>query len=313
VGDALAARLRRTGAGAFVGALRAVPRAGGGRQRAGVLSDDAGAVLPSLAPPGLPQVAKAADRDDAEEPLAPAGGALAARRAGERQVPADPARPAAAGARSGAADRAVHRQDLLRARRGAEAARRSHHRAGAARAALSALAARPGARARRVRSRRRAGVGAGRAGQHGREELHLRAAARAGRASAGARGDAGGERVAGDRIAQGARDRAGRHREPGLCAHRPIGIERDMASVELRVPALGESISEALIAKWLKRVGETIAVDEPVVDLETDKVSVSINAPSAGVLAEQRFAEGATVKVGDVVGAISSEPEVQPK
>src|SRR5581483_7122383 len=74
-----------------------------------------------------------------------------------------------------------------------------------------------------------------------------------------------------------------------------------------------ESISEALIAKWLKRVGETIAVDEPVVDLETDKVSVSINAPSAGVLAEQRFAEGATVKVGDVVGAISSEPEVQPK
>ena len=74
--------------------------------------------------------------------------------------------------------------------------------------------------------------------------------------------------------------------------------------MDLVVPALGESISEAVIAKWLKKVGETTAQDEPVVDLETDKVSVQLPAPAGGVLVEQRFAEGATVKVGDVIGRI---------
>ena len=74
---------------------------------------------------------------------------------------------------------------------------------------------------------------------------------------------------------------------------------------DLVIPKLGESISEAVIAKWLKKVGETIAVDEPVVDLETDKVSVALPAPAAGVLAEQRFAAGDTVKVGEVIGVIA--------
>src|SRR5438874_3116805 len=74
---------------------------------------------------------------------------------------------------------------------------------------------------------------------------------------------------------------------------------------DLVVPKLGESISEAVISKWLKQVGEAIAVDEPVVDLETDKVSVALPAPAAGVLAEQRFAEGDTVKVGEVIGVIT--------
>src|SRR5262249_59147761 len=73
---------------------------------------------------------------------------------------------------------------------------------------------------------------------------------------------------------------------------------------DLVVPALGESISEAIIAKWLKKVGETAAQDEPVVELETDKVSVQLPAPAAGVVTEQRFAEGATVRVGDVIGQI---------
>jgi 2-oxoglutarate dehydrogenase E2 component (dihydrolipoamide succinyltransferase) len=81
-------------------------------------------------------------------------------------------------------------------------------------------------------------------------------------------------------------------------------------ATELKVPSLGESISEAVIAKWLKQVGEPIAADEPIVDLETDKVSVQLPAPSAGVLAEQRFAAGATVRVGDVIGAIEAGPEV---
>src|SRR5258707_14982690 len=78
-----------------------------------------------------------------------------------------------------------------------------------------------------------------------------------------------------------------------------------MAS-NLVVPKLGESIAEAVIAKWLKQVGEPTAADEPVVDLETDKVSVSLPAPAAGVLAEQRFAAGTTVRVGDVIGTIEA-------
>src|SRR5215813_3888994 len=73
---------------------------------------------------------------------------------------------------------------------------------------------------------------------------------------------------------------------------------------DLVVPALGESISEAVIAKWLKKVGESAAQDEPVVELETDKVSVQLPAPAPGVITEQRFAEGATVRVGDVIGQI---------
>jgi len=81
-------------------------------------------------------------------------------------------------------------------------------------------------------------------------------------------------------------------------------------ATELKVPTLGESISEAVIAKWLKQVGEPIAADEPIVDLETDKVSVQLPAPSAGVLAEQRFAAGATVRVGDVIGAIEAGPDI---
>ena len=81
-------------------------------------------------------------------------------------------------------------------------------------------------------------------------------------------------------------------------------------ATDLRVPALGESITEAIISRWLKKVGETTAADEPVVDLETDKVSVQLPAPAAGVLVEQKFAEGATVKVGDIIGSIDAKGAV---
>src|SRR4051812_35608861 len=81
-----------------------------------------------------------------------------------------------------------------------------------------------------------------------------------------------------------------------------------MAAIKLVVPTLGESITEAVVSKWLKNVGDSFAVDEPLVDLETDKVSVSVNAPSAGVLTEQAHAAGATVKIGDVLGAITPGP-----
>ncbi len=78
-----------------------------------------------------------------------------------------------------------------------------------------------------------------------------------------------------------------------------------MAKAEkLVVPELGESISEAVVGKWLVSVGDTVAADEPVVDLETDKITMQIPAPVAGALTEQNFSEGDTVQVGDIVGAI---------
>jgi 2-oxoglutarate dehydrogenase E2 component (dihydrolipoamide succinyltransferase) len=75
---------------------------------------------------------------------------------------------------------------------------------------------------------------------------------------------------------------------------------------DLVVPELGESITEAVIGRWLKSVGDTVEADEPVVDLETDKITVQLPAPASGVLAEQGFEEGATVRVGDVVGQIDA-------
>ena len=75
---------------------------------------------------------------------------------------------------------------------------------------------------------------------------------------------------------------------------------------DLVVPALGESITEAVISRWHKKIGEAVEADEPVVALETDKITVDLPAPAAGALTEQRFAEGDTVKVGDVVGTIGA-------
>lgn len=75
---------------------------------------------------------------------------------------------------------------------------------------------------------------------------------------------------------------------------------------DLVVPPLGESISEAVVARWLKQVGEAVAVDEPIAELETDKITVQLPSPVAGALAEQRAQTGATVKVGEVIGAVDA-------
>ncbi len=75
-------------------------------------------------------------------------------------------------------------------------------------------------------------------------------------------------------------------------------------SSNIVVPALGESITEATVAKWMKQQGESIAADEALVELETDKVTLEVFAPSAGVLSEIRVAEGQTVEVGAVLGVI---------
>jgi 2-oxoglutarate dehydrogenase E2 component (dihydrolipoamide succinyltransferase) len=82
---------------------------------------------------------------------------------------------------------------------------------------------------------------------------------------------------------------------------------------DLVVPALGESITEAVISRWHKKIGDRVEADEPVVALETDKITVELPAPAAGALTEQRFAEGDTVKVGDVVGTIGAGGEAAAK
>jgi 2-oxoglutarate dehydrogenase E2 component (dihydrolipoamide succinyltransferase) len=76
-------------------------------------------------------------------------------------------------------------------------------------------------------------------------------------------------------------------------------------TIEIKVPTLGESVTEATVAKWLKQPGEAIERDEPVVELETDKVTLEVPAPAAGTLGEIRAGEGTNVPVGAVLGLIA--------
>ncbi len=78
-------------------------------------------------------------------------------------------------------------------------------------------------------------------------------------------------------------------------------------ATEIRVPTLGESVTEATIGKWFKKVGDAIAIDEPLVELETDKVTVEVPAAAAGVLAEITAKEGDTVEVNALLGQISTD------
>jgi len=75
-------------------------------------------------------------------------------------------------------------------------------------------------------------------------------------------------------------------------------------TAEIRVPTLGESVTEATVGRWLKKVGDNVSIDEPLVELETDKVSVEVPAPSAGVISSIDADEGVTVEVGALLGAI---------
>lgn len=77
-------------------------------------------------------------------------------------------------------------------------------------------------------------------------------------------------------------------------------------STEIKVPTLGESVTEATVAKWFKQVGEDVAQDEPIVELETDKVTVEVRAESAGTLGEIIAEEGAEVEVGALLGTIGA-------
>ena len=76
-------------------------------------------------------------------------------------------------------------------------------------------------------------------------------------------------------------------------------------STDIRVPTLGESVTEATIGRWFKKAGDAVAVDEPLVELETDKVTVEVPSPAAGVLGEIKAKNGETVAVGAVLGSIN--------
>src|SRR5512134_94986 len=76
-------------------------------------------------------------------------------------------------------------------------------------------------------------------------------------------------------------------------------------AIEIKVPALGESVSEATVAKWFKAAGDAVALDEPLVELETDKVTLEVNAPAGGILAEIVAAAGTDVAVGALLGTLN--------
>src|SRR3981081_750124 len=76
---------------------------------------------------------------------------------------------------------------------------------------------------------------------------------------------------------------------------------------EIRVPTLGESVTEATIGKWFKQAGDAVMLDEPLVELETDKVTVEGPAPAAGVLTEVAAKGGETVPVGALLGQIKEQ------
>jgi 2-oxoglutarate dehydrogenase E2 component (dihydrolipoamide succinyltransferase) len=89
-------------------------------------------------------------------------------------------------------------------------------------------------------------------------------------------------------------------------------------ATEIRVPALGESVTEATIGKWFKKAGEQVLADEPIVELETDKVTLEVNAPASGILAEIIAKDGETVGAGALLGqigdgAIAASPKTEAK
>ena len=75
---------------------------------------------------------------------------------------------------------------------------------------------------------------------------------------------------------------------------------------KITVPTLGESVTEATVSKWLKSQGEEVTADEPLVELETDKVNIEVPSPTSGVLGTITVKEGETVNVGSLLGTINS-------
>ena len=89
-------------------------------------------------------------------------------------------------------------------------------------------------------------------------------------------------------------------------------------ATEIRVPALGELVTEATVGRWFKKAGEPVNADEPIVELETDKVTLEVNAPASGILSEIAAQDGETVSAGALLGQIgdaasAAPPRAEPK
>ena len=84
-------------------------------------------------------------------------------------------------------------------------------------------------------------------------------------------------------------------------------------SEEIVVPVLGESITEATVSKWLKKSGDSVKADEPIVELETDKVNLEVPSPVSGVLSNIKTKEGETVKVGALLGVVTGGENAETK
>ena len=84
-------------------------------------------------------------------------------------------------------------------------------------------------------------------------------------------------------------------------------------TIEIKVPALGESVTEATVGQWFKKPGEAVNADEPLCELETDKVTVEVPAPAAGVLSDIKVPQGTTVAVGTVLGSINESVRAAPQ
>src|SRR5262245_60845777 len=100
--------------------------------------------------------------------------------------------------------------------------------------------------------------------------------------------------------------RISRSRPIWSTARSPSAEGTSMAAVEIKVPTLGESVTEATVAKWFKHEGDAVAVDEALCELETDKVTVEVNATAAGAIGKIVAAEGETVQVGAVLCVIEA-------
>ena len=82
-------------------------------------------------------------------------------------------------------------------------------------------------------------------------------------------------------------------------------------SEKILVPVLGESITEATVSKWLKNEGDTVEADEPIVELETDKVNLEVPSPISGTLTKINSKDGSVVEVGALLGSVSENGSVQ--
>ena len=288
-------------------------------QHAGRQLLDAGPVLPRAPASDAPALPEAADRDEPQESAPSPAGRLASGRLRDGSLPVRAGRSASAGGRGDPTRAPLLRQDLLHARPGPRGTGLGRDRDHPARSALPVPSRGAHRRVTPLFARHRLRLGAGGAGQPGRVELRTGAdRGAAGRAPAPVhrpcRGREPGHRQLQDPRVGRARTRgagaeAATDRAPGARRGALAGaVRRDSGvaamTTEVRIPQLGESVTEGTIARWLKQDGDVVNAEEPVLELETDKATMEIPAGASGQISIIE-PQGAVVHVGTVVARIT--------